>query len=242
MSLRLSVLVRASFLLTGFVHLQGCVPPGPRVLVLSDPPGARVATGHDTVGTSPIAVYRRPSVWPGLESEMFITVVARDSTECSQHRLLAVDEPTPDTVLLDLHRCPNGDQDYTRVFALDEVDQKPAVINPYAHPSYPDELRAKGIEGCVMAEVIIDSTGHPDPDSLRALFASDAHFWPNVRSYLLRAIYKPATYRTHRVRVRVAAPFSFRLKPRQLGRDGSALCPDLQPFTPIIDSGRRERF
>ena len=225
--------------------MQGCVPhpPGIPVLVLSDPPGGRVATGHDTIGTSPITVYRRPSVWPGLESEMFITVVARDSTECSQHRLLAVDEPTPDTVLLDLHRCPNQDQDYTRLFALDEVDQKPTIINPYAPLSYPYELRAKSIEGCVLAEVIIDSTGHPDPDSSRALFASDARFWPNVRSYVSAAIFKPAIYRTHRVRVRVAMPFSFRLKPRQLGPNGSALCLGLPPFDePIIESGRRERF
>lgn len=224
--------------------MQGCVPhpSGIPVLVLSDPPGGRVATGHDTLGTSPITVYRRPSVWPGLESEMFITVVAKDSTECSQHRLLSVDEPTPDTVLLDLHRCPNQDQDYTRVFALDEVDQKPAIINRYAPLSYPSELRAKGIEGCVLAEVTIDSTGHPDPDSFRALFASDARFWPNVRSFLLAAIYKPAITRTHRVRVRVAMPFSFRLKPRQLGPNGSALCLGVQPFTPTIESGRRERF
>ena len=61
--------------------MQGCVPhpPGIPVLVLSDPPGGRVATGHDTIGTSPITVYRRPSVWPGLESEMFITVARRDA-------------------------------------------------------------------------------------------------------------------------------------------------------------------
>jgi Gram-negative bacterial TonB protein C-terminal len=231
-SLRLSASVRASFLLPALGLTQGCVPPGARVLVLSNPPGARVATGHDTVGTSPVAVYRRPSVWPGLESEMFITVVARDSTQCSQHRLLAVDEPTPDTVLLDLHRCPNDDQDYTRVFALEEVDQKPAIISRYAQPlTYPSELRAKSIEGCVLAEAIIDSTGHPDPDSFRALFASDARFWPNVRSFLSATTYKPAIYRTHRVRVRVAMPFSFRLKPRQLGPNGSALCLGIQPFT-----------
>ncbi len=208
MSLRLSASVRAAFLLAGLVQTQGCVSPGAPFLVLSDPPGARVAAGHDTVGTSPITVHRPPSVWPGLESEMFITVVARDSTECSQHRLLAVDEPTPDTVLLDLHRCPNEDQDYTRVFALDEVDQKPAIINPYTPLRYPSELLAERIEGCVLGEVTIDSTGHPDPDSFRVLFASDVRFTPNARSYVSAAIFKPAIYRTHRVRMHVAIPLS----------------------------------
>ena len=196
----------------------GCAPPAgvepqsATIQVLTDPTGARVVQGFDRssrgLGQAPVTIKRQRNDSLGTADEIVIRVFARDSSECTQTRLLRYDDPTPDTIRFDMHHCIPPPRDFSHVFELDQVTEPPALR---LHPplEYPDQLQRFGIEGQVVAEVVIDTSGRVDPASFRVVAATDSGFIPAVRQTLVMSHFSAGTFEGRRVRVRIRVPFSF---------------------------------
>ena len=91
------------------------------------------------------------------------------------------------------------------------VDEKPErVSNPPL--DYPDLLRQAGIEGNVIVEVIIDTTGHAEPTSLRIIQSTNKAFELSAKDAVLKSLYRPGRVRGQAVRVLVQVPISFTIR------------------------------
>src|ERR1044071_4806438 len=74
------------------------------------------------------------------------------------------------------------------------VDEKPSLVSP-PQLDYPDLLRQAGIEGTVLIEVIIDTTGHAEPASLRIVQSSNKAFEISARDAVMKSLYRPGRVR-----------------------------------------------
>ncbi|MBI4420727.1 MAG: TonB family protein [Gemmatimonadetes bacterium] len=91
------------------------------------------------------------------------------------------------------------------------VDEKPERIST-PMLDYPDLLRQAGIEGTVVVEVIIDTTGHAEPNSLRIVQSTNKAFELSARDAVLKSLYRPGRVRGQAVRVLVQVPISFNIR------------------------------
>jgi TonB family protein len=80
-----------------------------------------------------------------------------------------------------------------------------------AGPAYPAHLREAGIEGVVLAEWIVDSTGRVAPATLRVVHASRPEFAEAVAVAVPRMRFRPATLGGLPVTQEVRQEFLFRL-------------------------------
>jgi protein TonB len=91
------------------------------------------------------------------------------------------------------------------------VDEKPERMS--SPPlEYPDLLRQAGIEGSVVIEVIIDTTGRAEPGSMRVVSSSNKAFEMSARDVVLKSLYRPGRVRGQAVRVLVQVPVSFSIR------------------------------
>ncbi len=95
------------------------------------------------------------------------------------------------------------------VFLLSEVEKPVAVLPGTAGPTYPETLRAAGIEGQVMAQFVVDSAGRVVLSSFTVLDRQDPLFAAAVRSALSRMRFLPAEARGARVAQLVQQSFQF---------------------------------
>jgi TonB family protein len=77
--------------------------------------------------------------------------------------------------------------------------------------AYPPSLRAAQIEGTVLAEFVVDTTGRVEQDHFGIVGSTDPLFSSAVRDALLSTLFRPAMLRGRRVRQLVREPFEFRL-------------------------------
>jgi len=91
------------------------------------------------------------------------------------------------------------------------VDEKPERVKD-PPLEYPDLLRQAGIEGSVIIEVIIDTTGHAEPGSLRVVQSTNKAFEMSARDAVLKSVYRPGRVRGQAVRVLVQVPISFTIR------------------------------
>jgi protein TonB len=90
-----------------------------------------------------------------------------------------------------------------------EVD-RPVMLAPgVVGPSYPDVLRAAGIDGTVLAQFVVDTLGRVDVNSFVALRSDHALFTNAVRAALGRMRFLPAEAGGRKVRQLVQQPFQF---------------------------------
>lgn len=101
--------------------------------------------------------------------------------------------------------------DATTLFTEDQVDSVAARDPASAGPSYPDELREKGVQGEVLVEFAVDSTGHADPGSFLVVESTHPLFAQAVRDALPGMLFTPAVAHGRRVRQLVRLPMKFRL-------------------------------
>lgn len=99
----------------------------------------------------------------------------------------------------------NGDGVYTRETVDKFVVMAPGTVGP----SYPEMLRAAGVDGTVLAQFIVDTLGRADLSTL--VFVESAHplFSDAVRRALPRVRFLPAESGGRRVRQLVKQPFRF---------------------------------
>jgi len=103
-----------------------------------------------------------------------------------------------------------GPVDLNQVFQEALVDEAPEKLTgPY--PVYPALLHDAGIEGNVVFEMVIDTTGHPEVNSFRVVSSSHSQFASAAKDAILRTVYRPGRMRGHAVRVLVHQPISFKI-------------------------------
>jgi TonB family protein len=98
------------------------------------------------------------------------------------------------------------------VYAEDAVTERPQLLR-FPVPKYPDSLRAAGVSGRVLVEVIVDSSGHADSASVRILSSSHPGFEAPAREVVLGATYAAGRLNGRAVPVLVRFPIPFTIAP-----------------------------
>jgi protein TonB len=101
------------------------------------------------------------------------------------------------------HPGPNG------AYTQDVVEKTvwPMADNP--HPRYPDELQRAGVEGTLVVQFVVDSTGRVDAKTLAFPDNAQPGFLRAIRDALLHSRFLPAELAGIRVRQLVQQQFSF---------------------------------
>lgn len=86
----------------------------------------------------------------------------------------------------------------------------PAGQNP--QPNYPDMLRSANVEGEVLAQFVVDTTGRADMGTFKVLKSSNDLFTSAVKNILPRWRFVPAETGGRKVKQLVQLPFTFALQ------------------------------
>ncbi len=99
------------------------------------------------------------------------------------------------------------------VYAVEWVQEAPEML---AHPPvrYPELLRQAGIEGRVVVEAVIDTSGRVEPGSVRVAWSSNPLFDGPARDVVAASRFRPGRTNGRAVRVKVTVPVAFRVAPR----------------------------
>ena len=91
--------------------------------------------------------------------------------------------------------------------------EKPVVMAPGAQgPAYPDMLRTAGIEGQVLAQFVVDTTGRAEMNTFKALKSDNDLFTTAVKNALQRMRFLPAEVGGRKVKQLVQQPFVFAIQ------------------------------
>lgn len=105
-------------------------------------------------------------------------------------------------------RAPNPNEVYTEAL----VEEKPSLLS--GPPSaYPEMLRRAGIQGQVILEAIVDTTGRVEPKSIKILKSPHPGFDEPTRQWILKALFRPARVHGQAVRVFINLPFDYSVTP-----------------------------
>lgn len=98
-----------------------------------------------------------------------------------------------------------------QVFMESVVEERPEVLSG---PSlvYPDLLRQAGVQGRVLVQAIIDTSGRAEPPSVKIIQSPNPGFDQSAKNYVLRALFRPARVHGRAVRVLVNLPIDFKIK------------------------------
>jgi TonB family protein len=92
------------------------------------------------------------------------------------------------------------------------VEQRPqAVPGSCLSPTYPVQMRAARIEGRVVLQAVVDTIGQIEPSSIVVLQSTHQLFASAARRALLTCRYRPGRFGNRLVRVRIEAPYTFRI-------------------------------
>ncbi len=104
-----------------------------------------------------------------------------------------------------------GPVDFTQTFLEAAVDERPERLSgPY--PRYPEMLRQAGIEGFVLLEFVIDTSGHVEEGSLKVLQSTNRAFEGPAKIVITRSLYRPGRVRGQAVRVLVSQRIGFTIQ------------------------------
>ncbi len=96
------------------------------------------------------------------------------------------------------------------------VEERPELIShPPVH--YPEILKQAGIDGHVVVEAIIDTTGHAERGSIKILSSTNQLFEQPSKEVVAASVYRPGKISGRAVRVRVQVPLNFAVTKGGLG-------------------------
>jgi protein TonB len=101
---------------------------------------------------------------------------------------------------------------YDSVFTQLEVD---SIVTRYpgsAAPQYPEELVKEGVQGSVVTQFVVDTTGLADSASLKIVRTTNVAFAQAVRAALPYMRFFPAKVGSRKVRQLVEQEFSFKIE------------------------------
>lgn len=90
----------------------------------------------------------------------------------------------------------------------------PPVLLAGPPVTYPERLRQAGIDGVVLLEAVVDTSGHVEPGSVRVVSSPHAELARAATMSLERAVFRPARVGKRAVRVLVRLPVAFHLTRR----------------------------
>jgi periplasmic protein TonB len=103
---------------------------------------------------------------------------------------------------------PTGD-----VYLESLVEEKPSVLS--ATPAtFPELLKTAGIQGRVLLQAIIDTSGRAEPNSVKILQSPNPGFDQGSRNYVLHALFRPARVHGRAVRVLIQIPIDYHITGR----------------------------
>ena len=102
---------------------------------------------------------------------------------------------------------PSSDQ----VFMESVVEERPEVLSGPAL-NYPDLLRQAGVQGRVLVQAIIDTSGRAEPASVKVIQSPNPGFDSPAKQMVLKALFRPARVHGRAVRVLVNLPIDFSIK------------------------------
>lgn len=92
-----------------------------------------------------------------------------------------------------------------------QVEKVAAAMPGSATPAYPELLKSAGVEGEVVVQFVVDTTGRAELASFRVLRSTNEGFTQAVRQVLPRMRYLPAEIEGRKVRMVVSQPYVFSL-------------------------------
>jgi len=98
-----------------------------------------------------------------------------------------------------------------QVYMESVVEERPEVLSG-PQLQYPDLLRQAAIQGRVLVQAIIDTTGRAEPQSVKVIQSPNPGFDQSARNYVLRALFRPARVHGRAVRVLINLPIDFKIK------------------------------
>lgn len=93
-----------------------------------------------------------------------------------------------------------------------QVDRAAEAVPGTAAPDYPEILRTNGVQGVVVAQFVVDTAGHVEVGSFRAVAPANDQFVAAVQTSLMRALFRPAMLHGIPVRQLVQQSFTFVLR------------------------------
>jgi periplasmic protein TonB len=101
---------------------------------------------------------------------------------------------------------PTGDQ----IFSMDVVQDKPELLSG-PPPVYPELLRQAGIQGVVLVQAVVDTTGRVEPNSVKIIQSANPGFDAPAKQQILKSLFRPGRSYGRAVRVLVQLPINFSL-------------------------------
>ena len=104
-----------------------------------------------------------------------------------------------------------GPVDLTMTFREAAVDERPERLSGPL-PRYPEMLRQAGIEGSVMLEFVIDTSGRVEAALIKVLQSTNRAFEGPAKDVIRRSLYRPGRVRGQAVRVLVTQQIGFTIQ------------------------------
>lgn len=102
-----------------------------------------------------------------------------------------------------------GPVDTNQPYFQFQVEKPVLAYENNPRPRYPSMLESAHVEGRVLAQFVVDTTGHAEMDSFKALSSSNELFTSAVKAVLPRMRFYPAEVGGRKVRQLVQMPFVF---------------------------------
>jgi protein TonB len=93
-----------------------------------------------------------------------------------------------------------------------QVEKQVSPLPGQAGPRYPDMLRSANVEGEVLAQFVVDTTGRADMSTFKVLKTTHDLFTNAVKASLPNMKFYPAEVGGHKVKQLVQMPFQFNLQ------------------------------
>ena len=106
----------------------------------------------------------------------------------------------------------SGSGDDGRIHIASGVDKPALALSDNPTPRYPDVLRRNGVHGEVTIEIVVDTTGRAEMESLRVIASNHPLLSDAVRSALAQARYLPAEAGGRKVRMWIRQSFLFEVR------------------------------
>jgi protein TonB len=104
--------------------------------------------------------------------------------------------------------------DLSQTFAAMAVDEPPRrIAGPL--PRYPEVLRQAGIEGTVVLQFVVDTTGRVEESTIEVLRTTNRAFVAPAVVVVTKSLFRPGRMRGRAVRVLVSLPIGFALDSRR---------------------------
>ncbi len=104
-----------------------------------------------------------------------------------------------------------GPIDLTQTFLEAVVDERPERLSGPV-PRYPEMLRQAGVEGIVLLEFVIDTSGRVPEESVKILQSTNRAFEAPARNVIVRSLYRAGRVRGVPVRVLVQQQIGFTIQ------------------------------